>query len=277
VWEQYDQTTGRLSDLLTYALFAVSLVIAGVVFVRIDNHFDANLKSRKSRGVIVLLCLAACGAFNYAISPVVVFAMVKIQHDVIYALPIIVTVAAWAVFTYFKTGQYSFTQELTRQTPFNSEGYWIESLKQDFEREKRDLNSELADAVDRIRGLEADLKDAQVKRPDKVFVPYNHGAARKIGDTQLSADELTALAKYITGWRVRGFSRDPWTTKEGKAKYGGDGITDPQWRKFTALLKGLNLMDKDGRPNAGRDEVLGALKLPPYSTDQNIGVDTQAQ
>lgn len=268
VWESWEPTTGRLSDLLTLAMYVVSLIAAGVAFVRIDDHFDADLKSR---GLIAALCLISCVAFNYAVTPVVVFALVKIQSDLVYALPVVMTVAAWSVFAHFKTGQYSFIQELTRQTPTNSEGYWIEELKQDFEREKRDANVELTEALDKIEVLQRELTAAQQRQPDKVFVPFNHGGARAIGDSQLSADEVTALSKYITGWRVRGTGREPWTSKDGRAKHGGDGITDPQWRKFTALLKSLSILDSDNRPNVGRDQALKMLKLPPYPTDNNSG------
>lgn len=269
VWEAYEPTSGKLSDLLTVAMLAVSLIACGIAFVRIDDHFDAD---KKSRGVIVLICLVALIAFNYAIAPVVVFSLVKIQSDLVYAMPIIVTVAAWSVFKHFKTGQYSFEQELIQQTRTNSEGVQLELIKQDFEREKRDSNAELADALDKIAVLEQELKAAQTRQPDKVFVPFNHGGARAIGDPKLSADEVLALSKYITGWRVRGTGRDPWTTSEGRAKFGGDGITDTQWRKFTALLKGLSILDLDNRPNVGRDDALRMLKLPPYPTENAVNV-----
>ncbi len=60
-----------------------------------DDHFDADTKSR---GIIALVCLVAMLAFNYAVAPVVVFSLVKIKTDLVYAVPVVVTVAAWAVF-----------------------------------------------------------------------------------------------------------------------------------------------------------------------------------
>lgn len=272
VWESYEPTTGKLSDLLTGALLVVSLIACGIAFVRVDDHFDAD---KKSRGIIVLLCLVAMIAFNYAVAPVVVFSLIKIQSDLVYALPVIVTVAAWAVFTYFKTGQYSFIQELTRQTPTNSEGYWIEELKQDFEREKRDLNADLQTALDSIDQLNARVAHLTAENqkmratPIKEFAPYNHGSAKSmpIGARSFDADEQQRLSMWIGGWSKRGTSRDNWTTHDAEKLYGWR-VSYPEWEKFTDALKGLRYLDEMNKPLLKPDEIIAKLHLPPYPTDE---------
>lgn len=275
VWESYEPTTGKLSDLLTLAMLAVSLVYCCIAFVRIDDHFDADTKSR---GIIALVCLVAMLAFNYAIAPVVVFSLVKIKTDLVYAVPVVVTVAAWAVFAYFKTGQYSFIQELTRQTPFNSEGYWIESLKQDFEREKRTLNADLQEALDAIDQLNARVahltseNQKLIANPVKEFAPYNHGNAKSlpIGARSFDADEQKRLAMWLNEWGKRGTSRDNWTTRDAE-KLHGWRVSYPEWEKFTDALKGLRYLDEYNKPLLSADDIAARLHLPPCPTDISSG------
>ena len=274
VWESYEPTTGRLSDLLTLAMFAISLIACGVAFIRIDGHFDADMKSR---GMIALLCLIALSVFNYAVAPVIVFSMVMIKSNLIYAVPVLVSVAAWAVFANFRTGQYSFVQELTRQTPFNSEGYWIEALKQDFEREKREMGDQHQAALDEIDELNARLahlkaeNDNLRRNPIKEFAPYNHGSAKSlpIGARSFDTDEQKRLSMWIGEWGKRGTSRDNWTTREAE-KLHGWRISYPEWEKFTDALKGLRYLDEYNKPMLSEAEIMNRLKLPPGPTDKTL-------
>ena len=264
-----DPVTGRMADMMSVGLYAVSLIGFGYAAARAMQS-ERLSDDITTRSVIAGASLIMWLAFNGLVSPVIIYALHGIQSNIGYIVPFAVVVGAVAFYPSLEMGRYGFEQEVTRQTPFNSEGYWIKELEYQHQNDTRNSSAELAEALDKIAVLERELKAAHERKPDKVFVPFNHGGARAVGDAQLSENELLALSKYITGWRVRGTGRDPWTTAEGRAKFGGDGISDPQWRKFTALLKGLAILDSDNRPNVGRDEALRMLQLPPYPTAQAV-------
>ena len=261
-----DPVTGRMADMMALGLLVVSLLGFGYAAARAMQS-ERLSDDITTRSVIAGASVVMWLAFNGLVSPVIIYALHGIQGNIGYIVPFAVVIAAIAFYPSLEMGRYGFEQEVTRQTPFNSEGYWLKELEYQHQDETRNSSAELTEALDKIAVLERELKAAQERRPDKVFVPFNHGGARAVGDSQLSENELLALSKYITGWRSRGTGRDPWTTAEGRAKWGNDGITDPQWRKFTALLKGLGILDADNRPNVGRDDALRMLRLSPYPTE----------
>ncbi len=269
--------TGRAVEMLGYALWGVTLIIIGYVTIRV-LWSDRVSDDRTTRAVVTIVGVGGWLAFNYFASPVIVFALVTIQVNIVYVVPFAVIIAAIAFVPSAEMGRYGFNQEVTRQTAFNSEGYWLEELKQNFEREKRDLNADLQAALDEIDGLKARVahltsENADLKaHPVKEFAPYNHGSAKSlpIGARSFMPDEQARLARWIGAWPTRGTARDNWTTRKSEQQHGWR-IGEPEWDKFVDALKGLGYLDDTNKPLLSPDEVLKRLRLPPYPTSGSVG------
>ena len=115
------EPTGRAADMLGWALWGVTLIIIGYVTIRV-LWSDRVSDEPTTRAVIVIVGVGGWLAFNYAASPVIVFALLTIQSNIVYTVPFAVIIAAIAFVPSAEMGRYGFHQEVTRQTPFNSEG-----------------------------------------------------------------------------------------------------------------------------------------------------------
>lgn len=268
------EPTGRAVEMLGYALWGVTLLIIGYVTIRV-LWSERVSDEPTTRAVIVIVGVGGWLAFNYAASPVIVFALMTVQDNIVYLVPFAVIIAAIAFVPSAEMGRYGFNQEVTRQTAFNSEGYWIKELEQNFEREKRDLNADLQAALDEIDGLNARVthltseNQKLLANPVKDFVPYNHGSAKSlpIGARSFMPDEQARLARWIGEWPKRGTARDNWITRDAEQRHGWR-IGQPEWDKFVDALKGLGYLDDSNKPLLTPDEVLKRLRLPPYPTEK---------
>ncbi len=247
---QAEAVTGRLSELMTGAIWFVTLILVGVAYAVVRSKVDADAVWT---GIIITALLIVWAAFNVFIAPVAVFAMVMTQHNLLYVLPIIVTAAAAAFVPSFEVGRHSFWRELVDQSGTNSEkpvldetAITIEQMKIDFAREQAALKeSALRAEVERLQAMiktpQAQVIDGEPTfakrksiedciRPVKINGHWEYEAVTRGGPRRLDS---TLLVQFVVEawaynkferryWLERGLKRDDWEAMRGAVAWALD-------------------------------------------------------
>ncbi len=260
-----EMLTGRLAELIGYALWAVTLIVVGVVFAKANVHFEM------SQGVIAAVIvglLAVWVTFNALLSPVIVFALVKIQSNPLYLIPVITASAAAAFVPSFEVGRYSFWRELTDQAGTNSEkpvidetAIEIERMKIDWQREQREAREATLEAE--IERLKAIISNPQTQvidteptfpgqktiedciKPIKVNGHWEYDAMTRNGPRRL--DSTLLMQFVIEAWAYNKFERKYWLER---------GLKRDDWE---AMRGAVDWALRAGKVIRGIDDVISEL------------------
>lgn len=257
--------TGRLAELIGIVMLAVTLAIAGVLFAKIAGAFDMN---RTSVITVVIALLVAWALFNALLSPVIVFALVKIQSNPLYLFPVIAAAAAASFVPSFEVGRYSFWRELVDQAGTNSEKPVIDEtqiaiskMKIDWEREQAEAREATLKAeIERLNGIiqkpQPQVIDGEPTfpgqrtiedciKPIKVNGHWEYDAMTRNGPRRLDSTLLVQFV--IEGWAHNKFERRYWLER---------GLKRDDWE---AMRGAVDWAMRDGKVIRGVDDVLAEM------------------
>lgn len=261
-----EMVSGRLADLMTMGLWLMTLAIVGLVMVTATRSTEMNAAAV----VLVLVAMLALWLiFNLIVTPVIVFALVMVQRDLVYVLPLAMTAAAAAFVPSLETGRYSFWRELVDQSGANSEKpildetqIRLEEMRQEFEREK--MSSREAELLAEIARLKAQLARGEARAIDPEPIIRGRKSIeecireRRINGV-LSFESVTRNGpRKLDHVLLRQFVVEAWQRNEFRRRYWLErGLKRDDWEAMMNALAWA--FDEVGNPIRGVDDVIAEL------------------
>lgn len=263
---EVEAVTSRLAELIGYVIGVITLMISAYVFVKkIWQEYEM------SAGMIVAAVvglLVVWVAFTVYVSPVIVFALVKIEKDVVYVLPVLLTAAAAAFVPSLEIGRFSFKKELVDQSGANSEkpvidetAVLIEKMKIDFAREQAAqketaLQAEIERLQNMVKTPQPQVIDPEPEfpgqkriedciRPVKINGHWEYEALTRNGPRRLDSTLLVQFV--IEAWAYNKFERKYWLER---------GLKRDDWE---AMRGAVDWAMRAGKVVRGVDDVLAEM------------------